>query len=208
MHLMQETAPPVGLRASKKQATGRALSAAARSLALEHGFEDVTIDMICAAAGVSTRTFFNYFESKSDAMVGQPMPLGDERSRAVFVAGGPSGELLADIVTVVDPTAFLVAERRDDLRIALALMEAEPRVLALQLARGADMELELARLIAAREGLTEPDYGCTTTAALAQTVLRCALLEWFRADRDDDPGPYLHQASAALLALARPSPSS
>jgi AcrR family transcriptional regulator len=208
MHGMQEATPTIGLRASKKEATSRALSSAARSLALEHGLDDVTIDMICASAGVSTRTFFNYFESKGDAMVGERMPLGDERSREIFLAGGPSGELLADIMTLVDPSSILVSERRDDLRTALALVKAEPRVLALHLTRGAEMELELAGLIAARQGLAEPDFVCTTTAALAQTVLRCALFEWFRADADGAPGPYLQQATVALLTLARPSPNS
>lgn len=208
MHVMQETMRPVGLRASKKEATSRALSSAARSLALEHGLDDVTIDMICASAGVSTRTFFNYFESKGDAMVGERMPLGDERARETFVAGGPSGELLADIMTLVDPSSILVSERRDDLRTALALVKAEPRVLALHLTRGAEMELELAGLIAARQGLAEPDFVCATTAALAQTVLRCALFEWFNADAEGAPGPYLQQATTALMTLARPSPDS
>lgn len=208
MHIMQEAIRPAGLRASKKEATSRALSSAARSLALEHGLDTVTIEMICASAGVSTRTFFNYFESKGDAIIGQQIPLGDEISRAAFVAGGPSGELLADIMLLVDPSPILVLERREDLRIAMALMKSEPRVLALQLARGAEMELELADLIAARKGLAEPDFHCTTTAALAQTVLRCALFEWFRADHQDAPGPYLQQAATALLALAGPSPHS
>jgi AcrR family transcriptional regulator len=206
MHVMQETTPSVGLRASKKKATSRALSSAARSLALERGLDEVTIDMICASAGVSTRTFFNYFESKGDAIVGERMPLGDERSREAFVAGGPSGELLADIMALVDPSSFLVSERREEMRIAMALANSEPRVLALHLTRGAEMELELAGLIAARQGLAEPDFVCTTTAALAQTVLRCALFEWFRADGEDAPGPYLQEATTALRKLARPSP--
>lgn len=207
MHVVQETTRPVGLRAAKKEATSRALSAAARSLALEHGLDDVTIDMICASAGVSTRTFFNYFDSKGDAIVGQQMPLGNERSRKTFVAGGPSGELLADIMALVDPSSILVPERREELRIAMALANSEPRVLAMHLTRGAEMELELAALIAARQGLAEPDFVCTTTAALAQTVLRCALFEWFRADGEDAPGPYLQEATTALRALARPSPA-
>lgn len=208
MQTMQSSARAGGLRAAKKHATSKALSSAARVLALERGLDDVTVDMICARAGVSTRTFFNYFDSKGDAILGERPVLGDERSRAVFTAGGPAGELLADIITLLDPTPFLGSEPRDGFRVALALMQSEPRVLALQLARGAELELELAGQIAARRHLSEPDLACTTTAALAQTVLRCALFEWFRADNDDDPGTYLEQATSALLALARPSPGS
>ncbi len=206
MHVMQETSP-VGLRASKKQATSRALSSAARRLALERGLDAVTVDMVCAQAGVSTRTFFNYFDSKEDAIVGSPMPVGTEPARSTFVAGGPSGDLLPDVLALLDPTSVLKSEQRDDIRVALALSQSEPRVLALQLARGADMEFELAGLIAARQGLASPDFVCTATAAFAQTMLRCALFEWLRGDTDEDPGRYLDQAQSALLALARASPS-
>lgn len=59
------TAP--GLRDRKKAATRAALAAAAADLAREHGLHDVTADAIAARAGVSTRTFHNYFPSKEDA---------------------------------------------------------------------------------------------------------------------------------------------
>ncbi|MFD6364649.1 TetR/AcrR family transcriptional regulator, partial [Streptomyces roseolus] len=58
-----------GLRERKKRATRAALVEAAVRLAVERGVENVTVDAISAAAGVSTRTFFNYFDSRDEVFV-------------------------------------------------------------------------------------------------------------------------------------------
>ncbi|MBL7255533.1 TetR/AcrR family transcriptional regulator [Paractinoplanes lichenicola] len=59
----------MSLRERKKQATREALSAAALRLALEHGPERVRVDDIAEAAGVSPRTYNNYFPSRDHAIV-------------------------------------------------------------------------------------------------------------------------------------------
>ena len=43
---------------------------AALSLAMEHGLAAATIDRIAEKSGISRRTFFNYFPSKEDAILG------------------------------------------------------------------------------------------------------------------------------------------
>lgn len=57
-----------GLRERKKQETRIALSWAAVRLAAERGYGNVRIEDIAAEAGVSLRTFRNYFDSKADAI--------------------------------------------------------------------------------------------------------------------------------------------
>jgi AcrR family transcriptional regulator len=57
-----------GLRERKKAGTRRALSDAALSLAFERGLENVTRDEIANLAGVSLRTFNNYFAGKYEAL--------------------------------------------------------------------------------------------------------------------------------------------
>lgn len=58
----------LGLRERKKLDTRRALSDAALDLAFERGLENVTRDGIAARAGVSLRTFNNYFTNKYEAV--------------------------------------------------------------------------------------------------------------------------------------------
>ena len=54
----------------KQNATRSALHAAAVELVYAGSLETVTTAQIAEAAGVSPRTFFNYFETKEDAIIG------------------------------------------------------------------------------------------------------------------------------------------
>ncbi|MBF6170513.1 TetR/AcrR family transcriptional regulator [Nocardia blacklockiae] len=58
----------LGLRERKKRDTRRALSDATLALAFEQGLENVVREDIAARAGVSVRTFSNYFANKYEAL--------------------------------------------------------------------------------------------------------------------------------------------
>lgn len=62
------TEQPRGLRERKKADTRRALSDAALNLAFERGLDNVTREEIANLAGVSLRTFNNYFAGKYEAL--------------------------------------------------------------------------------------------------------------------------------------------
>src|SRR3984957_14095381 len=70
MTVTPATAPPVSLRERKKLATRRLLRRAAIELVAERGLANVTVEDIAEAAGVSPRTFFNYFPSKEAVLFG------------------------------------------------------------------------------------------------------------------------------------------
>jgi AcrR family transcriptional regulator len=59
---------PLGLRERKKLDTRKALSDAAVALMYERGLENLVREDIAERAGVSLRTFSNYFASKYDAL--------------------------------------------------------------------------------------------------------------------------------------------
>lgn len=63
--------PVLGRRERKKRATRLALKAAAIDLIAERGYGNVTVEDIADAVDVSVRTFFNYFDSKDAALVGE-----------------------------------------------------------------------------------------------------------------------------------------
>jgi AcrR family transcriptional regulator len=72
-----------GLRERKKVDTRRALSDAALTLAFERGLDGVTREDIAELAGVSLRTFNNYFGNKYEALAYRQVQRM-ERSLAVF----------------------------------------------------------------------------------------------------------------------------
>lgn len=59
------------------------LTLVAQDLFLEHGYENTTVDQIAAAAGMSKRTFFRYFASKDDLVVGKYDLFGDRVADAL-----------------------------------------------------------------------------------------------------------------------------
>jgi AcrR family transcriptional regulator len=84
------------LRERKKEQTRQALVDAAVSLFGTKGFEETTIAEVAAAANVSPRTFFSYFESKEEILfAGTPLKL--EISAAVLTDRRP-GERPAELL--------------------------------------------------------------------------------------------------------------
>ncbi|WP_288467829.1 TetR/AcrR family transcriptional regulator, partial [uncultured Curtobacterium sp.] len=92
---MPDAAP--GLRERKRRATRFAIQQAALRIAIESGLAAVTVDEVSRRADVSPRTFFNYFPSKEQALLGDDPTLPDDDALATFRAGGPSGDLLGDL---------------------------------------------------------------------------------------------------------------
>jgi len=67
------------LVAARQRRTWTAIHHVAAAAAAQDGPDAVTVAQIAADAGISPRTFFNYFESKEDAIVGVQAPrLSDE----------------------------------------------------------------------------------------------------------------------------------
>jgi AcrR family transcriptional regulator len=96
----------MGLREQKKQETVEALRAAALRLALDRGPENVRVDDIAAAAGVSPRTYNNYFSSREHAIV-SAVTAERELRVAAAVAARPAQVSLSDAVidAVIDQYA-------------------------------------------------------------------------------------------------------
>jgi AcrR family transcriptional regulator len=65
---------PHGLRERNRLTTMKQLHAAAKQLALDEGIAAATVEAITERAGVSKRTFFNYYASKEDAILGTFAP--------------------------------------------------------------------------------------------------------------------------------------
>jgi AcrR family transcriptional regulator len=65
------------LRQRTRDAVRQQIADAALIMFDEQGFEETTVDQIAAAVGISPRSFFRYFASKEDVVLGDPMTYGE-----------------------------------------------------------------------------------------------------------------------------------
>jgi len=82
-----------GLRERKKEQTTERLHRAALDLISERGFDAASIDDICEAADVSKTTFYRYFETKEDVLLGRASE-NLEFLRAAFAECPPEESLI------------------------------------------------------------------------------------------------------------------
>ena len=95
------------LRQRRTAATALNIETHAVALALEHGLDHVTVEMICEASEVSARTFFNYFGTKDNAILGKFAPEIDEQKAREFIASN-NPDILSEVIGVVKlPDDFL-----------------------------------------------------------------------------------------------------
>jgi AcrR family transcriptional regulator len=169
-----------GVRERKKLATREALSAAALRLALEHGPQNVRVDDIAEAAGVSPRTYNNYFSSREQAIM---VALAAERGLRVAAAlrKRPIDEPLEHAVV-----GALIEQYSDDGepdRDALALITSAPALQAEFLDTIAAIERPLAEAIAARTD-GQGGLGPEVLAAAVSVAARVAAERWLQPEPD------------------------
>jgi AcrR family transcriptional regulator len=185
----------VTLREKKKQATREALRDAALRLALERGPDNVRVDDIAAAAGVSPRTYNNYFASREQAIVAAVTAEREARVAAA-VAARPGTVRLAD--AVIESIVEQYTDSAHYHRGALLLITTRPALRDAFLATAAEIEDPLTAVIAERIG----DTGRLTAQVLAASVaaaVRVALRQWVR----PVPGSELVIPSGSLPDLLR-----
>jgi AcrR family transcriptional regulator len=156
-------------------ATRKALRDAALGLALERGAENVRVDDIAGAAGVSTRTYNNYFSSREQAIVAGVTAEREARVAAA-VAARPASVRLADAVIEAIVEQYSSPGRRDH---ELLLLTARSALRDAFLDTAAGIEHPLTAVIAERIG----DAGQGAAAVLAASVaaaVRVALGRWIR----------------------------
>lgn len=87
---------PESLRERTRRAVRQQIADAAMRLFVERGFEATTIDQIVANTGISRRSFFRYFASKEDVVLGELFERGGIAAAAL--SGRPTGESPWDAV--------------------------------------------------------------------------------------------------------------
>lgn len=167
-----ETLPT--LREHKKAATRRSLAGAALRLAVEHGLDGVTVEDIADAAGVSRRTFSNYFTSKEDAV----LDADRERLRALvsLVEARPATEDAWQALRASTAELYRVRPLPDvEWMVQLRLLRRHPSLLARQAGDQVALERDLTAVLLRRE----PDEeAARLMAATFLTAIRTGIALW------------------------------
>ncbi|MFC8967153.1 TetR/AcrR family transcriptional regulator [Streptomyces sp. NPDC057094] len=177
-------APRPGLRERKKQRTRDALLRAALELFVAQGYEHTTVDEIAEAVDVSQRTFFRYFAGKEDAALFlqrlseshfidavRERPPHEAPLEALRRAVLESWDTIGEAIEAVVPIELHMRTYQ--------LIESTPALLAAHLRRSEEIEEEIARLIAEREGLdVDADPRPRIAVAVFGGVMRVTGRRW------------------------------
>lgn len=192
------------LRERKKVATRQALSRAAALLAVERGVEGVTIEAIADAAGVSPRTFHNYFPGKEEAIVA---PLTDGAQAVIdALRARPAGEPIWDALREVVREALLPTDTRDETIALLRVVKRNPALVGKQLCGLGEMQRQIAEVVAARTGThAGRDLYPHLLAGAAGVAMRTAVDLWVDGRGGADL-PELIDSAFAQLRAGLPGP--
>jgi AcrR family transcriptional regulator len=176
-----------GLRERKRRATRRAIQQAALRIAIEDGLAAVTVDEISRRADVSPRTFFNYFPSKEQAILGDDPRLPADAGLQEFVDGGPTGDLLADIGTLLVRSTRELIEERGLIEERQQVLRANPELFSRRMASMKEFQAELQTAVSRRLERADPELAADPdalrrraglAAIVALAALRHAWWEW------------------------------
>jgi AcrR family transcriptional regulator len=166
-----------GARADKKELTRASIEEAALQLFTERGYDKTDVAAIAERAGVSRRTFFRHFRSKSEVVFGDEQRVPDQLRAAMKVEAPTTPACHAVARAVLDlaagsedrrertlPRARLVAQTTELLQHALLLQRRWAEVLADELA--------------GRAGRSEPTVEDRVVSSWGIGAYAAALHEW------------------------------
>ncbi|MFF4338356.1 TetR/AcrR family transcriptional regulator [Kitasatospora sp. NPDC001540] len=195
----------VGLRERKKRRTRDALVDAAHRLFLCHGYGRTTVDEIASEVEVSQRTFFRYFANKEE--VALAVLAEAEQAFLEFLRARPAGENPLEAMRGAVREVWQAVDRGQDAGqdsgpAALELfelIESTPTLLAAHLRHSLQQEVEVARILADREGLDPAvDLRPRLLAAVFGTVVRLSHLSYAA-----DPDAHRHSMDGMLALIER-----
>ncbi len=183
-------------RADKREQSRRRVETVALTAFARHGFDAVTVDHVCAEAGIAPATFYRYFGSKEGVIF---------RYEESFLA------IAREIGQSVDPALPSVEQMRYIVRRCADFFEAQSEIRVLRdeivLANAGllqrtyaiqrKFESILAETVASVRQESEPSLGTQLDTALCMVVVRLALVAW----RYESEVPLLTLTDDAFQAL-------
>ncbi|QXV58736.1 TetR/AcrR family transcriptional regulator [Amycolatopsis sp. TNS106] len=195
--------PVKGLRERKRLETHRALATTAVRLVAERGLDQVTVEDISAAAGVSPRTFFNYFASKEDAVVIAHADTAERTQRTIdkFLAAPKEVSTPRAFVDALKEDFAQVDENRDEWLGRMKAIQENATLHSRAVAMNHDTIAPLIEAIARRTGV-DPETELYPTLLLSTLggAVNAVLMLWYRHDGRVSALDLLDDAVETLLA--------
>ena len=187
-----------GRRGRPPGTSARALEEIALRLFAEQGFEDTTVDQISTQAGVSRRTFFRYFDSKSEVLWSE-FDLEVSNLREELAALAPDVSIMDGVRAAVLAVNHYSAADVPELRTRMSLIGSTPELAAAAALHYDAWERAIIDFVAARSG--QPSDSLYPLAVGRATLATCrAAYERWAARADADLVVYLDAALRALAA--------
>lgn len=200
MHFMSAADLPLGLRERKKRATRDALADTALRMAADRGFENVTVEAVTDAVGVSVRTFFNYFPCLEDAITRPAQDHAERTRRAVLDAPDELTALIALREAIGQELAH-IEEDHERWELQMTVLRTSPSLLSGFLAaRGADERALIAAVAERTDQDPESDLYPRLLAHVAIAAVRAAVELWVASGRTRTFQSIYHEAFASLAA--------
>lgn len=169
-----------GVRARARQAMRAEVAVVVQDLVLERGYEETTVEDICATAEISRSTFFRYFPSKEDALFGETVDAG-EHLRDALTARPASEAPWVAMRRALDALIEEYEGHDERTRRLTRLIVSTPALAARHREKNALWQELLRPEIARRIGADPADDSDPRTHAVIAAALGCveaALIAW------------------------------
>ena len=166
-----------------------------------HGYDEVTIEALAAAAGISKRTFFRYFSSKADALMAD-FDADVERLRSVLADSDPDLPVMDAIRHAVVAVNRYQADDLARLRQRMQLEHDNPALLANGILHYEEWQAVVAEFAAGRLGQAPDDLLPQVIARSVFGAAYAGFMSWL-ADERGDLSPRLDSALAAMTEAFR-----
>jgi AcrR family transcriptional regulator len=188
--------------------TASRLTSISRRLTAEHGLAGFTIEELCDEVGVSRRTFFNYFRTKEDAVIGADPEEESQVFSGQFLARGSRGwpVVIDDLLELAIQHFGALEGSAKEHADFFAALDREPKLLKRFMSMNIERERQVIALVAEREGVPNDDPRAQAVVYVLFGLLRSVGERLHGLSGPPDLVPLLTESlAAARIVLAAPT---
>lgn len=170
--------------AERRAATRARLSELALEIFAREGFEETSVAAIAQAAGITERTFFNYFDTKLDAVFRRREYTGFGQLRSMILAE-PAGGADLDVLFecgIRYMSGELTPAHHHSNGLRNRISESSDTVRGVRVAARENLASTMANSLAERHGRGVPTVADEALAAAAAAVLHQCFIRWVEGD--------------------------